>query len=155
MDLASTTFREIGTPASRRLAMASSGRQHSLDIPASCPPDFGVQLRTSSRGGEALPESGLVQGTSGNVSERNAALVVLKPGGVTHKALTPESLGVVNLSGEVIEGELRPSVDTSAHLCIYSCGERAARSPGMQAWARSGTRRTLVPRLPLAGSGAI
>ncbi len=67
----------------------------------------------------ALPTSGLVQGTSGNVSGRDGDFVVIKPSGVEYDSLSPEDLVVVNLSGKVIEGGLKPSVDTSAHLHIY------------------------------------
>jgi len=67
----------------------------------------------------ALPRTGLVKGTSGNVSGREGDLVVIKPSGVAYEALSPDKMVVVDLSGEVIEGGLRPSVDTSAHLYIY------------------------------------
>jgi len=67
----------------------------------------------------ALPRTGLVQGTSGNVSGREGDLVVIKPSGVEYDALSAEDLVVVDLSGCVIEGSLSPSVDTSAHLHIY------------------------------------
>ncbi len=67
----------------------------------------------------ALPRSGLVQGTSGNVSGRDGDYVVIKPSGVEYDSLSPDDLVVVDLSGRVIEGVLKPSVDTSAHLHIY------------------------------------
>lgn len=68
---------------------------------------------------KSLPQSGLVQGTSGNVSGRVGDFVVIKPSGVEYEALYPADLVVVDLSGRVIEGSLKPSVDTSAHLHIY------------------------------------
>jgi|Deesub1362B_J571_1020462.scaffolds.fasta_scaffold00026_119 L-ribulose-5-phosphate 4-epimerase len=66
-----------------------------------------------------LADSGLVQGTSGNVSGREEDLLVIKPSGVPYGSLKPEDLVVVDLRGKVVEGELRPSVDTPAHLEIY------------------------------------
>jgi len=66
-----------------------------------------------------LPRSGLVQGTSGNVSGREGDKVVIKPSGVPYEKLQPEDLVVVDLEGNVIEGDLKPSVDTLAHLEIY------------------------------------
>jgi len=66
-----------------------------------------------------LPRSGLVQGTSGNVSGREGELVVIKPSGVSYEKLRPEDLVVLDLNGNVVEGELKPSVDTPAHLEIY------------------------------------
>lgn len=67
----------------------------------------------------ALPKTGLVQGTSGNVSGRAEELVVIKPSGVPYTELRPEDLVVVDLKGRVVEGRLNPSVDTPAHLEIY------------------------------------
>lgn len=67
----------------------------------------------------ALSQSELVSGTSGNVSGRKRELVVIKPSGVPYEKLRPEDLVVVDLAGKVVEGKLRPSVDTPAHLEIY------------------------------------
>lgn len=63
----------------------------------------------------------LVVGSSGNISIRdpNSNLVVIKPSGVTYKELTPEHMVIVSMDGKVVEGHLRPSVDTSTHLYIY------------------------------------
>lgn len=68
-----------------------------------------------------LPANGLVVGSGGNVSgrDRKTGLVVIKPSGVKFKDLTPESMAVVDIDGNVIEGELKPSVDTGIHLYIY------------------------------------
>jgi len=64
---------------------------------------------------KALPSNGLVQGTSGNASGRDGDYVVIKPSGVEYDSLSPDNLVVVDLSGRVIEGVLKPSVDTLAH----------------------------------------
>jgi len=66
-----------------------------------------------------LPKTGLVQGTSGNVSGRQGELIVIKPSGVPYEKLRPKDLVVVDLEGNVVEGDLKPSVDTPAHLEIY------------------------------------
>jgi L-ribulose-5-phosphate 4-epimerase len=68
-----------------------------------------------------LPKQGLVVWTSGNVSGRDAAsgLVVIKPSGIRYGDLTPKKMVVVDLEGTVVEGDLRPSSDTAAHLHIY------------------------------------
>lgn len=70
---------------------------------------------------QALPQNHLVTWTSGNVSGRDpkSNLVVIKPSGVFYQDLTPAKMVVVNLDGKVIEGELKPSSDTLAHLYIY------------------------------------
>ena len=67
----------------------------------------------------ALAESGLVHGTSGNVSGRQDDLIAIKPSGVSYEKITPDSLVVVDLAGHTVHGTLSPSVDTAAHLHIY------------------------------------
>ena len=69
----------------------------------------------------ALPEYGLVHFTWGNVSgiNRKKGLIVIKPSGVEYDALLPESLVVVDMDGNVVEGNLAPSVDTPTHLSLY------------------------------------
>lgn len=68
-----------------------------------------------------LPANGLVVGSGGNVSGRDAetGLVVIKPSGVKFSKLTPGTMVVVDLDGNVIEGQAKPSVDTGIHLYIY------------------------------------
>ena len=68
-----------------------------------------------------LPEYGLVTFTWGNVSgicrERN--LVVIKPSGVSYEDMKAEDMVVVDLDGNVVEGDLKPSSDTPTHLELY------------------------------------
>jgi L-ribulose-5-phosphate 4-epimerase len=73
-------------------------------------------------GNMELPRAGLVAWTSGNVSGRDpqSGLVIIKPSGVRYEALRREDLVVVDPEGNVIEGPLRPSVDTASHLHVYS-----------------------------------
>jgi L-ribulose-5-phosphate 4-epimerase len=68
-----------------------------------------------------LPKNGLVKMTSGNVSGRDpeSNLVVIKPSGFSYEEMTPAHMVVVNMEGDVIEGDLIPSVDTDTHLYIY------------------------------------
>jgi L-ribulose-5-phosphate 4-epimerase len=68
-----------------------------------------------------LPRNNLVAWTSGNVSGRDpeSGLVVIKPSGVPYDKLTAENMVVLNLDGKVVEGKLRPSSDTFAHVYIY------------------------------------
>jgi L-ribulose-5-phosphate 4-epimerase len=70
----------------------------------------------------ALVEAGLVVLTWGNVSgiDREAGIVAIKPSGVAYDKLTTTAIVLVSLeSGEVVEGELRPSSDTPTHLLLY------------------------------------
>jgi L-ribulose-5-phosphate 4-epimerase len=68
-----------------------------------------------------LPRHELVVWTSGNVSARDpeTGLVVIKPSGIRYEELRPEQMVVVDLQGQVVEGDLKPSSDTASHLYIY------------------------------------
>lgn len=68
-----------------------------------------------------LPKSGLVAWTSGNVSARVpcADLMVIKPSGLEYEQLTPESMVVCDLDGNVVEGGYKPSSDTGSHAYVY------------------------------------
>jgi L-ribulose-5-phosphate 4-epimerase len=63
----------------------------------------------------------LVIWTAGNVSARVPGhdLLVIKPSGVSYDALTPESMVVTDLHGELVDGEHSPSSDTAAHAYVY------------------------------------
>jgi L-ribulose-5-phosphate 4-epimerase len=62
-----------------------------------------------------------VVGTSGNASARDPEtnLVVTKPSGVDFDDLTPENLVVVALDGNVVEGNLKPSVDIPSIVYVF------------------------------------
>ncbi len=70
---------------------------------------------------QELTRNGLVAWTQGNISERvpDRELLVIKPSGVSYSDLTPESMVVVDLEGNVVEGELSPSSDTATHAYVY------------------------------------
>jgi L-ribulose-5-phosphate 4-epimerase len=70
---------------------------------------------------KALPEYGLVTWTSGNVSVRDpeTGYVAIKASGVKFPDLTPESIVVVDMDGNMVEGEFKASSDTASHLVIY------------------------------------
>lgn len=68
-----------------------------------------------------LTRWGLVVWTAGNVSARvpGADLMVIKPSGVAYEDLTPESMVVTDLEGNLVEGDYAPSSDTFAHAYVY------------------------------------
>lgn len=68
-----------------------------------------------------LPKKGLVVYTWGNVSaiDREKGLVVIKPSGVSYDEMTADDMVVVDLDGNVVEGNLKPSSDTPTHLVLY------------------------------------
>lgn len=69
----------------------------------------------------ALGASGLVDLTFGNVSvlDPQAGVFAIKPSGVDYAALTPEKMVLVDLNGEVVGGDLRPSSDTPTHMRLF------------------------------------
>ncbi len=94
---------------------------------------------------QELPRNDLVAWTSGNVSGRDPAsgLVVIKPSGIRYEELTPASMVVVDLDGKIVEGELKPSSDTLAHVYIYQHrpdvrGVVHTHSSFATAWAAAG-----------------
>ncbi|MDR0831288.1 MAG: L-ribulose-5-phosphate 4-epimerase AraD [Bacillales bacterium] len=68
-----------------------------------------------------LQSSGLVILTWGNVSEidEETKLVAIKPSGVPYENMTAKDIVIVNLEGDIIEGNLRPSSDLPTHLQLY------------------------------------
>ena len=68
-----------------------------------------------------LPRNNLVAWTSGNISARDpdSNLVVIKPSGVRYEHLTPENMVVVDLEGNIVDGNFKASSDTSSHCYIY------------------------------------
>ena len=68
-----------------------------------------------------LPKYGLVVFTWGNVSaiDEETKLVAIKPSGVDYESMTADDIIIVDLDGNVVEGNLNPSSDTATHLEIY------------------------------------
>ncbi|MDQ2642763.1 MAG: L-ribulose-5-phosphate 4-epimerase [Myxococcota bacterium] len=70
---------------------------------------------------QEIPKRGLAIYTFGNVSafDRARGVMAIKPSGVEYAKLGPDDLVVVDLSGAIVEGKLRPSSDTATHLVLY------------------------------------
>ena len=70
---------------------------------------------------QEIPSRGLAIYTFGNVSAFDAArgVIAIKPSGVDYAKLGAQDLVVVDLSGAIVEGKLRPSSDTPTHLVLY------------------------------------
>jgi L-ribulose-5-phosphate 4-epimerase len=68
-----------------------------------------------------LVRNHLVAWTSGNVSGRNSetGLVAIKASGIRYEALRPQNIVIVDVEGRVVEGNLKPSSDTLAHVFVY------------------------------------
>lgn len=69
----------------------------------------------------ALVKHGLIVLTWGNVSAKDEAtgFVVIKPSGVPYDTMNAEAMVVVDLDGNTVEGEYRPSSDLPTHLYLY------------------------------------
>ena len=65
-----------------------------------------------------LPRHDLVVWTGGNVSARDpeSGLVAIKPSGVRYDDLTAETMVLLDLDGNVVEGSYSPSSDTASPL---------------------------------------
>jgi L-ribulose-5-phosphate 4-epimerase len=98
------------------------------------------------RANQALVRAGLVTLSFGNASgvDRASGVMVIKPSGVPYDELTPQDMVVVRLeTGDVVEGDLRPSSDTPTHLVLYRRfsdigGVVHTHSTAASAWAQAG-----------------
>lgn len=92
-----------------------------------------------------LVKHGLVIFTWGNVSgiDREKGLVVIKPSGVSYDEMKAEDMTVVDLEGNRVEGQFKPSSDTATHLELYKAfpsigGIVHTHSTYATAWAQAG-----------------
>lgn len=93
----------------------------------------------------ALPKHELVTFTWGNVSgiDRKSGLVVIKPSGVEYFEMRSRDMVVVDLDGNVVQGDLNPSSDTATHLVLYKAfpeigGIVHTHSRNATSWAQAG-----------------
>ncbi len=68
-----------------------------------------------------MARDGLVRLTSGNVSARipGTELFAVTPSGMPYESLTPADICVLDLNGQVVEGERRPSTESPLHRMAY------------------------------------
>ena len=92
-----------------------------------------------------LPKHGLVTFTWGNVSQidHETGLIVIKPSGVPYETMKPSDMVVVDLEGNVVEGDLNPSSDMPTHVELYKAfpeigGVVHTHSTHATSWAQSG-----------------
>lgn len=94
-----------------------------------------------------LVKKNLVISTWGNVSgyDEETGLVAIKASGVPYDKMGVEHMVVMDLDGNIVEGDYRPSTDTPTHLVLY----RAYKDQGIHGvvhthsqyatmWAQSG-----------------
>lgn len=92
-----------------------------------------------------LVKYGLVIFTWGNASaiDRSTNLVVIKPSGVSYDVMKADDMVVVDLEGNVVEGNLKPSSDLATHLVLYKAfpligGVVHTHSQWATSWAQAG-----------------
>jgi L-fuculose-phosphate aldolase len=66
-----------------------------------------------------LAAEGLVLGTAGNLSARDGERVAITPTGAALAELEPEQVTVVDLDGNVLDGELEPTSELGLHLGVF------------------------------------
>src|ERR1700677_4412162 len=66
-----------------------------------------------------LAEEGLVIGTAGNISARQGDLIAVTPTGADLRKVTAEMITIINLDGEVVDGDLAPTSEVPLHTGIY------------------------------------
>jgi len=68
-----------------------------------------------------LSRQKMVIHTFGNVSavDRDEGIIAIKPSGVDYDVLTPDDIVILDLDGNIMEGDKRPSSDTKTHIVLY------------------------------------
>lgn len=67
-----------------------------------------------------MAETNLVVGTWGNISKRvDENLMAITPSGMDYDILEPKDIVILNLKGEIIDGDRKPSIEYSLHGEVY------------------------------------
>jgi L-fuculose-phosphate aldolase len=71
--------------------------------------------------GIKLLNTGLTQCTGGNLSvlDSESGLIAIKPSSVPYEKITPADVVIVDKEGNIVEGKLKPSVETPMHTYMY------------------------------------
>lgn len=72
--------------------------------------------------GKKLATSNLTTGTGGNLSiaNRKENLTAISPSGIDYFQIRPENVVVVNMAGEIQDGNSKPSSELGFHLELYN-----------------------------------
>lgn len=71
--------------------------------------------------GKKLSLAGLCPGTSGNLSvyDPDSGLMAITPSGLNYFETCPEDIVITDLSGNIVDGGLRPSSELNLHAAFY------------------------------------
>ena len=77
--------------------------------------------------GKRVSLEGLTSGTSGNISifNKEKKLVAISPSGISYLETKPEDVVILDLDGNIIDGDRKPSSEKDLHLVMYknkNCG---------------------------------
>lgn len=79
--------------------------------------------------GKKLVTENLTDGTGGNISiyDPEQGLMCISPSGMDYFSIKPEDVVVMNLDGEIVDGDKKPSSEKDLHIQMYK------HKPGMTA----------------------
>ena len=65
-------------------------------------------------------DQGLIKGTSGNIAMRdeNDPVFAITPSGIPYKGMKPEDIAIVDMDGNWIDGNYKPSSEVPMHLAV-------------------------------------
>lgn len=69
---------------------------------------------------QQLRPDGLVVGTAGNISVRDGDLIAITPSGVDYASMSLGDVCVIDLQGNVVEGDYAPASEAPMHTALYS-----------------------------------
>ena len=71
--------------------------------------------------GKMIIQAGLTKGTGGNFSvyNREEGLMAITPSGIPYMIMKPEDIVIMDLKGNIVEGELVPSSEHAMHAMVY------------------------------------
>src|SRR4051795_9247239 len=107
-----TSFGSFGPGGS-----VASTRSDDTRATYAAPVTFDTEREALADACRTLASRGLVIGTAGNLSVRAGEQVVVTPTGCTFEGVAPEEMSVVELDGDVVEGE--PTSELGLHLGVY------------------------------------
>lgn len=102
--------------------------------------------------GKRLVKEGLVAGTGGNISIRvpESNQVIITPSGMAYETIQLEDLVVLDLEGNVVVGNRRPSIERGLHLLVYKQRpevDAVVHTHSLYASAVAATRQAIPPIL--------
>lgn len=71
--------------------------------------------------GKKLIDNGLTTGSGGNISiyNREKGLIAMSPSGLAYHETRVEDIVIIDLNGNIVEGDLTPSSEMGMHLIFY------------------------------------